>query len=136
MKIVINYLALLPLIFAIVIFSSDIKANEAIWKQYATGKDRTRHYYDTQSVMYVSDTIVRVWEKTSTSEASASLTKELHTFREVDCSKLRYRVLEMRVTYRDGTEKNQSFTNPKWVDITHNTWMHTLYEILCKRKQQ
>lgn len=133
MKIVIKYFALLPLIFAIVIFSPDIKANETIWKQYATGKDRTKHFYDTQRVMYVSDTIVRVWEKTSTSEASASLTKELSTYREIDCSKLKYRVLEMRVAYRDGTEKSQSFTNPKWVDISHNTWMHTLYEYLCKR---
>src|SRR3989337_2062393 len=92
MKIVIKYFALLPLIFNLIIFSPDIKANEAIWKQYATGKDRTKHFYDKESVMYVSDTIVRVWEKTYPSEASASLTKELNTYREIDCSKLRYRV--------------------------------------------
>ena len=136
MKISIKYVALLPLLFAIIFFSFNIKAKEAKWKCYATGEDRTKHYYDSESVVYISDNIVRVWEKTTTSEASASLTKELNTFREMDCSKLRYCVLEMRVKYIDGSEKEQSFTNPKWVDITHDTWMHTLYEILCKQKQQ
>lgn len=133
MKISIKYFALLPLLFAIIFFSSDSKAKEESWKHYATGKDRTKHYYDTESVEYISDIIVRVWERTTTSEASVSLTKELDTYREMDYSKRKYRVLEMRVKYRDGSEKNQSFTNPKWVDITHNTWMDTLYDNLCKR---
>ncbi|HHT9139026.1 MAG TPA: surface-adhesin E family protein [Candidatus Wunengus sp. YC60] len=136
MKISIKYFTLLSLLFAIILFSSNIKAKEEKWKQYATGKDHTKHYYDLESVVYISSNIVRVWEKTTTSEASASLTRELNTFREMDCSKLKYRVLEMRVKYLDGSEKEQSFTNPKWVDITHDTWMHTLYEILYKQKQQ
>ena len=136
MKISIKYFTLLSLLFAIIFFSSNIKAKEEKWKHYATGTDHTKHYYDSENVVYVSSNIVRVWEKTTTSEASASLTRELNTFREMDCSKLKYRVLEMRVKYLDGSEKEQSFTNPKWVDITHDTWMHTLYEILCKQKQQ
>lgn len=134
MKISIKYFVLLPLLFAIIFFSFDIKAKEEKWKYYATGEDRTKHYYDSESVVYISGNIVRVWEKTTTSEASASITKELKAFREMDCSKRRYRVLEMRVKYIDGSEKEQSFPNPKWMDITQNAWIHTLYEILCKRK--
>lgn len=134
MKISIKYFALSSLLLGIIFFSLNISAKEGKWKYYATGDDRTKHYYDPESVVYISGNIVRVWEKTTTSEASTSLTKELKTFREMDCSKRRYRVLEMHVEFRDGSEKEQFFSNPKWMDITQNTWSDTLYEILCKGK--
>lgn len=132
MKTSIKYFVLLNLLLGIIFFSFNINANERKWKYYATGEDRTKHYYDLESTAKVSDTIVRVWEKTTTSEASTSLTKELKTFREIDCSQRRYRVLEMQVEFRDGSEKEQSFSNPKWMNIPQNTWLDTLYEILCK----
>ncbi|TVM00828.1 MAG: hypothetical protein CV087_12525 [Candidatus Brocadia sp. WS118] len=134
MNVSIKYFAIFFLLPGIIFFSYDSNAKEAKWKYYATGEDRTKHYYDPESVVYVSGNIVRVWEKTTTSEASTSLTKELKTFREIDCSRRRYRILEMRVEFRDGSGKEQSFSNPKWGDITRNTWMDTLYEILCKGK--
>ncbi|MCF6155591.1 MAG: hypothetical protein E3K36_10130 [Candidatus Brocadia sp.] len=134
MNILIKYLTLLSLLLSIIFFSLNINAKEGKWKYYATGEDRTKHYYDPESVVYISGNIVRVWEKTTTSEASTSLTKELETLREIDCSRRRYRVLEMRVEFRDGSEKEQSFSGPKWMDITRNTWLDTLYEILCKGK--
>jgi len=124
----------LPPLFAIFFCSFNINATEEKWKYYVTGEDHTRHYYNSESVVYTSGNIVRVWEKTTTSEASASLTKELKTFREMDCSKRGYRVLEMRAKYIDGTEKEQCFPNPKWMDIPQNMWIHTLYEIVCKKK--
>lgn len=134
MNLSIKYITLLSLLLGVVFSSYDINAKEVKWKSYATGEDRTRHYYDPESVTPISGNMVRVWEKTTTSEASTSLTKELKTFREIDCSRRRYRVLEMRVEFRDGSGKEQSFSNPKWVNITRNTWMNTLYEILCKAK--
>lgn len=115
-------------------FSLTVSAKEVKWKYYATGEDRTKHYYDPESVVHISGNIVRVWERTVTSEASTSLTKELKTFREMDCSRRRYRVLEMHVEFKDGSEKEQSFSNPRWMDITQNTWLDTLYEIFCKGK--
>lgn len=134
MKTPIKYCALLSLLLGIVFFSLNSNAKEGKWKYYATGDDRTKHYYDPESVAYISDNIVRVWEKTTTSESSTSLTKELKTFREIDCSRRRYRILEMHVEFRDGSEKEQSFSNPKWMDIAQNTWSDILYGILCKKK--
>lgn len=134
MKISIKYFALSSLLLGTIFFSSNMNAREEKWKYYATGEDRTKHYYDSESVTYVSDNIVKLWEKTITSEASTSLTKELKTFREMDCSKRRYRVLELRVKFRDGSEKEQSFSNPRWMDIPQNTWLDALYEMLCKGK--
>lgn len=134
MKISIKYFALSSLLLGIFFFSLTVSAKEVKWKYYATGEDRTKHYYDPESVVHISGNIVRVWERTVTSEASTSLTKALKTFREMDCSRRRYRVLEMHVEFRDGSEKEQSFSNPKWMDITQNTWLDTLYEIFCKGK--
>ena len=134
MNLSIKYYAVLFILLSIIFSSYDINAKEVKWKYYATGEDSTRHYYDPESAVPISGNVVRVWEKTTTSEASTSLTKELKTFREIDCSRRRYRILEMRVEFRDGSGKEQSFPNPKWVDITRNTWMDTLYEILCKGK--
>ncbi|GAN35130.1 MAG: hypothetical protein DYG83_05305 [Candidatus Brocadia sp. AMX2] len=134
MKISIKYFALSSLLLGIFFFSLTVSAKEVKWKYYATGEDRTKHYYDPESVVHISGNIVRVWERTVTSEASTSLTKELKTFREMDCSRRRYRVLEMHVEFKDGSEKEQSFSNPRWMDITQNTWLDTLYEIFCKGK--
>lgn len=133
-KTLIRYFSLLSLLLGIIFFPLNIDAKEGKWKYYATGDDRAKHYYDPESVVNTSGNIVRVWEKTTTSEASTSLTKELKTLREMDCSKRRYRILEMRVEFRDGSEKEQSFSNPRWMDIPQNTWLDTLYEILCTRK--
>lgn len=134
MNILIKYITLSSLLLGIIFFSFNINAKEGKWKYYATGEDRTKHYYDPESVVHISGNIVQVWEKTTTSDASTSLTKELKTFREMDCSRRRYRILEMRATFRDGSEKEQSFPNPRWMDITQNTWLDTLSEILCKGK--
>lgn len=134
MKISIKYFALSSLLLGIFFFSLTVSAKEVKWKYYATGEDRTKHYYDPESVVHISGNIVRVWERTVTSEASTSLTKALKTFREMDCSRRRYRVLEMHVEFKDGSEKEQSFSNPRWMDITQNTWLDTLYEIFCKGK--
>jgi hypothetical protein len=128
----IKYFVLSSLLLSTIFFSFSINAKEWKWKYYATGEDRTKHYYDSESIAYISSNIVRVWEKTTTSEASTSLTKELKTLREIDCSQRRYRILEMHVEFRDESEKEQSFSNPKWMDIPQNTWLDTLYEILCK----
>lgn len=134
MNVLIKYIAVVSLLLGTIFSSYDINAKEVKWKSYATGEDGTRHYYDPESVALVSGNMVRVWEKTTTSESSTSLTKELKTFREVDCSRRRYRILEMRVEFLDGSGKEQSFSNPKWMEITRDTWMDTLYEILCKAK--
>ena len=134
MKTSIKYVMLLSLFFGIICLSHPSRAGEEKWKYFATGEDRTKHYYDPDSIVFVSDNIARVWDKTTTSEASIALTTELKILREVDFSKRKYRVLVMRVAFRDGSEKDQSFPNPRWTDIKKNTWMNSLYEILCKRK--
>ncbi|MDN3512420.1 MAG: hypothetical protein NG784_14120 [Candidatus Jettenia sp.] len=125
----------LSLLFSIIVSFSRISgAEDEKWKYYATSKDNTKHYYDVKSITYTSDNLVRVWDKTIVSENSNSLTREMRMLREIDCSKRRYRSLEMRVEYIDGSEKEKVYSRPEWIPITSNTWMESLCEIVCKKK--
>lgn len=122
------------LLSVIVSFSRISRTEDEKWKYYATSKDNTKHYYDVKSITYTSDSLVRVWDKTIVSENSNSLTREMRMLREMDCSKRRYRSLEMRVEYIDGSEKEKVYSRPAWVPVTSNTWIESLFEIVCKKK--
>ncbi len=135
MKTSIKYVMLASLFLGFIFSSLPGMAEGEKWKYFATSEDRTKHYYDQGSIEFISDKVVRVWDKTTTSEAAGALTTDLKILREIDISKRKHRVLAMRAEFRDGSEKEQSFPNPRWGDIARNTWLNSLYEILCKKKK-
>lgn len=135
MKTSIKYVILASLLLGITFLSHQSMAEGEKWKYFATSEDRTKHYYDQGSIVFISDNIIRVWDKTTTSEASGSLTTDLKVLREIDLPKRKHRVLAMRAEFRDGSEKEQSFPKPRWADIAKNTWLDSLYDILSKRKK-
>ncbi|MGQ3684182.1 MAG: surface-adhesin E family protein [Candidatus Loosdrechtia sp.] len=136
MKIFVKILPPFLLFTCMVVYSgSTIKAENVKWKYYATGGDYTKHYYDPQSIVFTSAHVGRVWEKVIVSETSAYLTKEIRALREIDCFRKVYRTLEMHIEYRDGSEQEKSYPDPKWLDITPNSWLETLYEIVCSKNK-
>lgn len=134
MKSCIKPVIFFSLFLSITLSFSGIGAQDEQWKYYATAEDYTKHYYDVKSITHTADNSVRVWEKTIVSKTSSSLTKEIKMLREIDCSKRRYRSLEMRVEYIDGSESEKVYSNPEWISIMSNTWIDRLYEIVCKKK--
>lgn len=134
MRILCKFFIPLFLLVSIILPSFNVQAENEKWKYYATGEDSTKHYYDLNSVEYVSDNIARVWERVTVSKTTSYLTKEMKILREIDCSRRLYRTLEMRIEYIDGSEKEKSHPDAKWMNITSQTWLETLCNIICKKK--
>ena len=64
------------------------------WKYYSTDGAHNDHYYDTKSVVYLSDGIVKVWEKKVATEKSDEVMKtmkELSELKELNCRTREYR---------------------------------------------
>lgn len=112
-------------------FVPNIEAEDKRWKYYATDGLHGKHYYDSKSLTYASDNLVRVWEKEFPS--SDSPVKELTILNEIDCNKRMYRGLETHVEDRDG-KVGFKFEPSGWSNIVPEGWMETLYDIVCKKK--
>jgi hypothetical protein len=106
------------------------------WKYYSTDGAYNDHYYDTKGIVYTKNNIVKVWEKKVATDKSGEVMKtmkELAELKEINCLIREYRTF---VTYYDVNSKPlTSHVEPtQWESIAPETWMETLYDIVCKKK--
>jgi len=99
------------------------------WTKYMTDEDDTKHFYDEGAIIQSSNNIIRMWRKREFPPGAAQ--KEIVTLDEIDCRKTRYRTLELRVTYWDGTT-GRSDNATQWVKIYKNSSEAYLMGEHCK----
>jgi hypothetical protein len=106
----------------------------ARWKYYSTDAGNNDHYYDTKSIVPLSNSIIRVWEKkvaTDKSNEVMKAMKELAELKEINCSMREYR---SHVNYYYGSEDQWKTKPTEWEPIGPETYIETLNEIVCKKK--
>ena len=128
-------------LLAIVLFLSFIAAlsvnSEELdkrWKYYATNKAGCAFYYDTKSIIYLPDNVVKVWEKSLCPETTGYVVLEMKRLNEIDCNKRTYRQLQMEGTEKDGSGVF-NFEPSLYSEISPESWMETLYQTVCKGKK-
>jgi hypothetical protein len=125
------FIVLLPLIIMSVFLIAPIHSAELDprWKYYATDGLKGKHYYDTKSI--VRGTTLKVWEI----EIGGSF-KECRWLREINCTTRECRLLQGTVQYEDNLNiASKRYNEPTiWESIEPETWMETLYDILCNKK--
>ena len=99
------------------------------WTRYMTDDDDIRYFYDEGTIIQSSNNIIRMWRKREFPPGAAQ--KEIATLDEIDCRKTRYRTLELRVTYWDGTT-GRSDNATRWAKIYNNSGEALLMGEHCK----
>jgi hypothetical protein len=103
------------------------------WKYYSTDGAHNDHYYDTKSIVHTKNNIVRVWEKKVATEKSDEIMKTIKEFaelKEINCPLREYR---SHVNYYYQSEEKWQRKPTDWEAIEPETWMETLYDIVCKK---
>ncbi len=72
------------------------------WKYFATNKAGCNFYYETESITYPPDNVVKVWEKSLCPETTGYVVLEMKTLNEIDYNKRTYQSLQMLGTQKDG----------------------------------
>ena len=134
-------------VFAVIVFvvSFAIEARVVDWKYVGTGWS-SLHYYDAQSIKWVSTDIVQVWEKISyRKKAIQSHIKKFGpeykklsyciSLWEFNCSEEKSNLLESTDYNQDrGVIHSYTYDSPSWHLITPGTVEEQLFNIVCKRQ--
>ena len=97
------------------------------WTSYARDEG-TEYFYDKDAIAQPSTGLLRVWRKRAFPSGAAQ--KEILTLDEIDCRKVQYRTLELRVTYWDG--RTQISDKPtRWAKIWENSTEEYLLDEHC-----
>ena len=120
-----------------------IEALAADWVLYGTSTDGSSHYYDPQSIKWVSQDIVRVWKKMSFSKKGVQDMPKKNGpehkewnytigLWEYSCSEKKFRLLSA-TNYNQGGGVISSFTydSSSWDFIVPESIDETLFNIVC-----
>ncbi len=99
------------------------------WTSYGKDGDGIGYFYDKDAITRPSKDLVRVWRKREF--PSGVRQKEIVTLDEIDCRGARYRSVNLRVTYRDGTTQAFDKATP-WTKIYVDSAEEYLMGEYCK----
>ena len=134
MKIIFNIMMILFLLF-VAVLSVNAKDLDKRWKYFATNVVGCNFYYDTESIIYLPNNVVKVWEKSLCPETTGYVVLEMKTLKEIDCNKRTYRQLRMEGTKKDGSGIFD-FEPSGYDEISPESWMETLYHTVCKKQKR
>ena len=99
------------------------------WTSYAEDGNGIEYFYDKDTIAHPSKDLVRMWRKREFPSGAGQ--KEIVTLDEIDCRGARYRSVELRVTYRDGTIRTFDKVTP-WAKIYEESAEQYLMSEHCK----
>lgn len=98
------------------------------WNKYMTDEEDVRYFCD-EGAIAKSKGMVQIWTKREFPSGASQ--RAIVTLEEIDCSKARYRTLELHVTYSDGTT-GRSNEATRWAKIHENSNEEFLLHENCK----
>jgi hypothetical protein len=100
------------------------------WTNYDEDRDRVQYFYDRDSITHPSKDLIQMWRKREFPSGASQ--KEIVTLDQIDChGAARYRSIELRVTYRDGTTQTFNKVTP-WAKIYVGSAEEYLMNEHCK----
>jgi len=117
------------LFLSIVLFSFRAEAAKAVteaWKYVASNAEGDRLFYDSSSVIPLSENAVQVWVKKLGHDGSA-----IKILEEINCSYMIVRERQV-VSERQGKSALPSRPRSNWQAMELNPMMKELHRILCK----
>jgi hypothetical protein len=103
---------------------------ERKWTSYMRDRELgVEYFYDKEALIKPSKDLFQMWRKRVFPAGATQ--KEIVTLDEMDCRAARYRALELRVTYWDGTTKAYNTVNP-WANVYANSVEEFLMDENCK----
>jgi hypothetical protein len=84
------------------------------WTSYAEDGNGVEYFYDKDTIARPSIDLVRMWRKREFPSGAGQ--RQIVSLDEIDCRGARYRSVELRVTYRDGTSRAFDKVAP-WVKV-------------------
>lgn len=133
MKIVFNIMIFL---LFVAVLSASAEDLDKRWKYFATNVAGCDFYYDAESIIYLPNNAVKVWEEMLCPETTGYVVLEMKTLKEIDCNKRTYRLLQMEGTKKDGSGVFDFEPSSRYDEIEPETWMETLYHAVCKKKEK
>ena len=112
------------------LYSSAAEQTERKWFSY--GRDRNtgvEYFYEKETLTKPSKNLIQMWRRRVFPSGAAQ--KEIVTFDEIDCVEVRYRSLELSVTYTDGSTKRFEKVAP-WAKVYANSVEEYLMDEHCK----
>jgi hypothetical protein len=106
-------------------------ADEQRWKHYATSVGGHEYFYDSKTVVNISNTNVKVWVRMFAPDSDETTYKEQKLY-EMDCSKRVYRLLFLLWEFKSGQVIRHEEPTA-WSDIQPETVDETLLDIVCKK---
>jgi len=99
------------------------------WNYYATDGNKGKHYYDIESI--VRGKTIKVWET-----SIGGTFKKWRSLREINCVTREYRILQSTIEYEENLNLAPKILSEPtlWEGIEPETWMETLYDIMCEKK--
>ncbi len=91
-------------------------------------------YYDADSIKYISNNIIRYWEKCEYSSNPGKGNLFYRTLSEMNCSDSTVRGVEFTSFERSGNVYASQKETGRWLNIIPDTGPDKLFKILCKRK--
>ncbi len=108
--------------------SSSAGEDERKWTRYMTDEDDITYFCDENAIIQSSKNIIQIWGKREFPPGAAQ--KEIVTLDEIDCREARYRTLNLRVTYWNGTT-GTSHEATRWAKIWENSTEEYLMDEHC-----
>ena len=105
------------------------------WVYFMSGENKSRHYYDSQTVVYPTKNIIRVWSKIQFVEGmekdeSMKRYKEMDAYYEINCLQRELRIIDGKEWYWDG--KTTSSDEPtQWLNIKPDSAVDYLSNKMC-----
>jgi hypothetical protein len=134
MNIIFKNIIILFLSFLFAISSAAAEELDKRWIYFATNRTGCNFYYDADSIVYLPDNIVKVWQKMVCPQTAQSAVSEMTTLKEIDCTRRTYRQLQMGGARKDGSFIFDFETSSQYDEIWPESWMENFYKTVCKRK--